>query len=127
MTISAREADGQLTSRPNPPTNEGVGSVYILQFSKPLGGQKHQARYYIGYCKFATADARLADHRVGKGAAITKAANARQIRYDIVCVLEGDRSTERALKNMKNTPRILRQIQQGRFTIAKVRWFGWTD
>jgi len=127
MTIPVSSTAGQPTTQPNTPTNEGVGTIYILQFSKPLGGLHHQARYYIGYSKLGTADARLADHRCGKGAAITRAANERQIRYDIICTLEGDRNTERALKNIKNTPRILRQIRRGTFTAAKVTWFGWTD
>ena len=100
--------------------------VYILQLKEPLGSERHQATYYIGYCKGADADARLADHRVNKGSAFTRAANARNIRYDIVAILEGDRATERQLKNQKNTPRILRQIQRGRFTAAEVRYFGWT-
>lgn len=100
--------------------------VYILQLKEPLGSERHQAQYYIGFCKGADADARLADHRVNKGAAFTKAANARNIRYDIVCIMEGDRSTERQLKNVKNTLRILKQIKAGTFSAAEVRYFGWT-
>jgi predicted GIY-YIG superfamily endonuclease len=119
-------AMGQSAIRPIPPTNGGVGTVYILQFLQPLGGQKHRAEFYIGWCKDGTAEARLGDHRLGRGAAITRAANARNIRFEIVAVLEGDRNTERRLKNQKNTRRILRQIQAGRFTLAKVRWCGWT-
>ena len=125
MSIQPSEG-GSIAARPIPPTVESNGTVYILQFQQPLGGPRHEAHFYIGYCKSGTADARLSDHRLGKGAAITRAANARQIRYEIVCVLEGDRNTERTLKNIKNTPRILRQIRRGTFTLAKVRWFGWT-
>ena len=101
--------------------------IYILEFQTPLGNHRHQARYYIGFCEDGTSAQRLKAHKAGQGAAITRAANERNIPYSIVCTLDGDRNTERTLKRMKNTPRIIRQIRAKKFTVAKVRVCLWTD
>ncbi|MCA0453397.1 MAG: endonuclease [Chloroflexi bacterium] len=101
--------------------------IYIIQFERPLGNDRHSARYYIGWCEDGKSHERLKAHQRGNGAAITRAANALGIKYHIICTLEGDRNTERLLKRMKNTPRILRQIQKRRFTLTKVRTYLWTD
>ncbi|MCZ7543369.1 MAG: hypothetical protein M5R40_07420 [Anaerolineae bacterium] len=70
-------------------------TVYVLEFEKPLGDPENprgQARYYTGYCN-GDVETRLAEHRHGCGAAITRAANARGIAYRIVAVLPAARAS----------------------------------
>ena len=84
--------------------------VYILEFDQALAGR---ARFYIGSCKDGRLDDRLAEHRAGHGAALTRACNDAGIGFQPVAVFQGqDRRFERRLKNQKNTPRILRQIKR---------------
>lgn len=92
--------------------------VYILQFVTPLGNHRHQARYYIGHCRPDRLARRLQEHRSGQGAAITRAAAERGIAIKLVATLPGDRTTERYLKNQKNTPRLIRQMQRGTFALV---------
>jgi predicted GIY-YIG superfamily endonuclease len=43
--------------------------VYMLTFP-PIGGRRHQARFYVGFCDDDRDPAeRLAEHRAGRGAA----------------------------------------------------------
>mgnify|MGYP005842157111 CR=1 FL=1 len=76
-------------------------TVYVLEFERCLGDPENprgQARYYTGYCAGDVAE-RLAEHRRGDGAAITRAANARGIGYRVVAILPcGSREAERRLK-----------------------------
>lgn len=87
--------------------------IYILKFDKPLGSDKHSARYYIGFCEDdACFNRRMKAHKRGQGAAITRAAVKRGIGWRVVATMEGDRSLERRLKNMKNTARIVRNLEK---------------
>lgn len=86
--------------------------IYILQFDPPLGGTKHKATYYIGWCEDNQLERRLKQHREGRGAAITRAAAERGIVMTPIIVLSGDRNEERRLKNMKNTPRLVRRLRR---------------
>lgn len=87
--------------------------IYILQFEKPLGSAKHAARYYIGFCESDECfNRRIKAHRKGKGAAITRAAVARGINFKVVATMEGDRTLERRLKDMKNTAQIVRNLEK---------------
>lgn len=91
-------------------------TVYILKFDRPLGNPfnpRGQAQYYIGYCVDGTLESRLADHRAGRGAAITCACNARGITYEVVAQIDGDRSLERKLKSYKNTRKLLKKLPKG--------------
>lgn len=81
--------------------------VYILQFSQPLGSPKHQANFYIGYCRDDLLDERLHLHRTGQGAAITRAAVLRGYSLELVATLTGGREEERRLKRQKNCRRIV--------------------
>jgi len=83
--------------------------VYMLTFP-PIGTGRHQARFYIGYC----ADDRdpydrLAEHRAGRGAAITRAV-VRVHGPDallLLWALPGDRRLERRLKRQRNHKRFV--------------------
>lgn len=82
-----------------------TGLVYLLHFARPLGSDHHQAQHYIGWAlDLAT---RMADHRAGRGAAITRAALERNIPFDVVRTWpDRDRAFERALKRQKRGPRL---------------------
>ncbi|GAB4463390.1 MAG: hypothetical protein Kow00120_29890 [Anaerolineae bacterium] len=90
-------------------------TVYVLEFERALGDPENprgQARYYTGYCTGDVA-ARLAEHRRGGGAAITRAANARGIGYRVVAVLpRGSREAERRLKRRKDMPRLIARLRR---------------
>lgn len=80
--------------------------IYILKFERPLGNpaKKHgTAQFYVGYCDDGKLERRLKAHRTGRGAAITRAASQQGISFEVVLTLPGDRNTERAIKNQKNT------------------------
>lgn len=87
--------------------------IYILMLDKPLGSHKHSARFYIGFCESdACFNRRMKEHKRGAGAAMTRAAVARGIGFKCVATMEGDRNLERRLKRMKNTPRIVRNLER---------------
>lgn len=90
--------------------------IYILEFEQPVGTPRHSARYYIGWAQTEeTLHRRVDYHRLGQGAAITRAAADRGINMRLVAILPGDKHEERRLKNLKNTPRLVKQLTaQGR-------------
>lgn len=84
--------------------------VYLLRFSKSIGGKKHRAQFYLGWCKDAPnhLELRLSQHRRGVGARITAAAVAHGATLELVCTWPGyTRTDERRLKNRKNHRRLL--------------------
>lgn len=87
--------------------------VYVLRFQSPLGNphnRRGQARYYVGWCKDGTLHRRLAQHRAGTGAAITRAAIAQGIDFDVVLTIpNASRDDERRIKRQKNTPRFVQR------------------
>lgn len=88
--------------------------IYIIQFSSPLGNERHQAHFYIGSCRDDLIDQRIADHRSGTGAAITRAAVNKGIQLNVIALLSGGRKEERELKKHKNTRRVLKKLMDGR-------------
>lgn len=87
--------------------------LYILEFDRPLGNPHNprgMARFYLGWCKDGQLKRRLAEHRAGTGAAITRAAVAQGIGFEVVITLPGTRKDERRLKNLKNTPKLVRRL-----------------
>jgi putative endonuclease len=78
--------------------------MYLLKFTAPLGSPRHTARYYLGHTS-RRLDKRLAEHRNGEGAAITRAAVERvpvHIEpFTLVWAVRGDRADERTLKSRK--------------------------
>lgn len=84
------------------------GLIYMLQFDTPLGNDNHRANFYLGYCKAGRLEQRLAEHKSGYGAAITRAATERGIDFKIVLVIKNaTRQLERKLKNRKNHKKVL--------------------
>lgn len=80
---------------------------YLLHFDAPLGNldnPRGQARHYLGHAD--RLDRRALQHLTGRGAAITRAAVARGIGFQIARVWPGSRSFERHLKNRKNAPKL---------------------
>lgn len=86
--------------------------VYILEFETPLGNERHQARYYVGYCHDGTLSRRLKQHRAGTGAAMTRAAVERGIGFEVIVTTPGDRTRERQIKRQKNTPRLIARLRK---------------
>ena len=88
-------------------------TVYMLHFvGGALGSERHSASTYLGYCDDGPLDERLAEHRVGRGAAITRAAVEKGLRLEVVASVPGDRALERWLKNKKNSRAALRWMQK---------------
>lgn len=84
--------------------------VYILKFNKPLGNDRHQAAWYVGWCNEGCLEARLAYHRAGRGAAITRALMERGGDFEVVVIIPGaTKADERRIKNQKNTARFVRR------------------
>ena len=80
-----------------------MGTAYLLHFDRALGNSHNprgMARHYIGWAD--DVDARLADHRAGRGARLLAACVREGIGWEVVRTWPGvTRSTERALKNRK--------------------------
>jgi hypothetical protein len=79
--------------------------IYLLRFTFPLGSDRHEARYYLGYTSRKRIDERLKEHLNGEGAAITRAAVERVAPHvepwEVVWTVRGDRWGERVLKGRK--------------------------
>lgn len=85
-------------------------AIYILKFDRPIGNPDKKygtASYYIGYCADTRIAERFAEHKAGRGAALTRAAVQQGIGFQIVVTMPGDRAKERQLKRQKNTRRIV--------------------
>jgi putative endonuclease len=80
--------------------------VYILMLERPLGNDRHQARFYCGWAKYL--DARIHHHRAGRGSSFTRAAVQQGIRIHLVWSARGTRNDERRIKNHHNLGRFLR-------------------
>jgi predicted GIY-YIG superfamily endonuclease len=82
--------------------------LYMLKFDKELGqGQRGRAQYYLGYCDDERLHERIAEHRKGNGAAITRALKKQGINFHLAATYPGDRSDERRFKNWKSNRRVL--------------------
>lgn len=85
--------------------------IYILKFTQTIGNKSNprgQARYYVGYCEDDRLDERLAEHRSGHGAAITRVVIEKGYDFEVALTIPGaTRTDERKLKNRKNTPRFV--------------------
>jgi predicted GIY-YIG superfamily endonuclease len=87
-------------------------SVYVIQFEHPIGSEKHQAQFYIGYCSDGREQARLKEHQAGRGANITRFVASQGIRMQIVAIFPGYREEEKRLKAQKNTRRIVERYRR---------------
>lgn len=84
-----------------------ISTVYLLHFAAPLGNLSNpraQATHYLGWA--ANLEQRIAQHRAGQGAALTRAAVERGIDFEVVATWPGDWRLERRLKALKATPRL---------------------
>jgi predicted GIY-YIG superfamily endonuclease len=74
------------------------GTVYLLHFERPY----RHARHYLGWS--ADLEARLADHRAGRGSPLIRAAATAGISFVVARTWPGDRTAERRLHRMKSSP-----------------------
>ncbi len=80
----------------------GTG-VYIIKLSRPMC----HARYYVGYS--VNVQSRLYYHRIGKGCHFTRAMYEKHISFEVIAFIpSGTRTTERRIKNYKDTKRWLK-------------------
>lgn len=83
------------------------GHIYLLHFSAPVGNPANpraMARHYTGWA--IDPEQRNAEHKAGRGAALTRAAVAAGVTWQLFVLCEGSRDTERAIKNLKNARRL---------------------
>lgn len=94
--------------------------VYLLHFAEPIS-LAHTTQHYLGYAD--DVQARLSEHRAGRGARLTQVALERGIDFDIVATWEGGRDFERYLKQRKAGPRLCpicgRVHRRGRLHIVR--------
>jgi len=94
--------------------------VYLIEFLKPIGTERHTARTYIGYCHDKRYGTRLHEHMTGRGAALTRWAYRHNIPWHVARTWPGeDRAFERKLKNQKNARRLLPARPTHRRPLAK--------
>lgn len=80
------------------------GTVYLLHFDKRIS-PKHTTQHYLGWAE--DVEARVAEHRAGRGARLTEVARERGIGFKIARLWQNeDRNFERKLKNRKNAPKL---------------------
>jgi putative endonuclease len=91
-----------------PKVHEVNNMVYLIELARPLGTDRHQARFYVGFCGENRLLQRLAEHKAGRGAAMLRAANERGIHYDVIMTWPGGtRKLERTFKRRKCHRRLL--------------------
>jgi hypothetical protein len=80
--------------------------VYLVHLQTKLGSAHPRggAGHYLGTT--IDLDRRLAQHRDGTGARMLAAAVERGIGFDVVRTWPGGRDKERALKRLRNSPRL---------------------
>jgi predicted GIY-YIG superfamily endonuclease len=80
------------------------GHVYLVCFDRAIGdpaNPKGSASHYLGWAE--DVEARMAEHRAGRGARILAACIQRGIAFDVVRTWAGvDRNFERRLKRQHN-------------------------
>lgn len=81
--------------------------VYLLHFAQPLGNPNNPralAAHYVGWA--VNLEDRMREHHAGRGAAITRAAVARGVAFEVVQTWPGDYRLEHHIKRLKNAPRL---------------------
>lgn len=75
------------------------GTLYLLHFSGPLGDtSRPRMRHYVGWCRENELERRLAEHRAGTGAKITRAAVNRGLELLLASTSPGTPRDERTRK-----------------------------
>lgn len=86
-----------------------VGILYLIHFVGGALGDtsrpRMSARHYLGWCAEGELEARLAEHRAGRGASITAAAVAAGLSLEVVWTGAGTRDDERRMKRAGNHAR----------------------
>jgi predicted GIY-YIG superfamily endonuclease len=78
-------------------------AVYLLHFVRPVR-DGHPAQHYLGYT--SSLERRILEHASGHGAAITRAAHKRGIKFELARVWAGgDKELERDIRCQHNNPR----------------------
>jgi predicted GIY-YIG superfamily endonuclease len=80
--------------------------TYLIHLDQRLGSShpNGSAGHYLGTT--TNLANRLETHRAGKGARMLAAAVERGISFDVVRTWPGGRETEKALKRLRNSPRL---------------------
>lgn len=82
------------------PDDSEPGHIYILQFDRALGSEKHRAEFYGGWSRYLPQ--RLQHHAAGRGAAITRYAVRHGIGFKLVFSAPGTPADEKAMKAVKS-------------------------
>lgn len=84
-----------------------MATTYLICLDQRLGSDHPRggAGHYLGSTTRELAG-RLAEHRAGVGAKLLAAAVERGIGFDVVRTWDGGRDRERALKRLRNSPRL---------------------
>ena len=77
------------------------GTVYLIHFDRPVADH---ARHYVGWA--SDLEARLDDHRQGRGARLMEVLRERGIGWHLARTWEGTRTRERAIKARAEGPRL---------------------
>lgn len=80
---------------------DGPGTVYLIHFDQAVADH---ARHYIGWA--SDLEARLEDHRRGRGARLMEVVRERGIGWHLARTWEGTRTRERAIKARSEGPRL---------------------
>ena len=89
---------------------DDIGKLYVLELVPPIGGDRHQARFYLGWARDdLRLERRIKAHRAGEGAALTRAARLLGSQLQVVAVWPGTPDDERKIKNYKNLSKWLRR------------------
>lgn len=108
---SSRKTTDQKTLEAN---STSAGVVYFLRFKTPLGNpETHTASYYIGWASEWRLTERIAEHRAGRGASITRAAVELGIEIELLMTVPGDRHMERRFKDRHNAAEIIDRFSRG--------------
>lgn len=92
-------------------------ACYLLHFDRPVGNDRHQASHYLGYAPDRTLRQRIAAHRAGDGAAITRYATGQGIALELVRTWPGlTRQDERRLKRQHHHARLCPVCRAARST-----------
>lgn len=91
--------------------------IYMLKFSRPIGDWANKygkAQFYVGWCEDHRLDERIAEHRTGRGAKITRHAVQSGIQLDLVMTIAGATpEDEKRIKRMKSHARVLERYERG--------------
>lgn len=82
--------------------------IYILEFQPAF----HHARFYVGFSESPDIQKRIDQHNKGTGAKICRAAVQQGHHLHLVTTFPGDRTVERLIKRLHNTPRLVAKIRR---------------